>query len=118
MSSAFQTSLSNGVPYSQELTPAQQAGVLCGPLRSREWGLSRHGPIGYPFGLGEALAGAKAAGRKGFLICCMEEGRIKQKVAPKDLFRILADRISFCDAAAIYQYFEIGNSYFIFAVNI
>ena len=45
-------------------------------------------------------------------------GRVKQKAAPKDPFRIAADRISFGNVAAIYQCFKMGKFYFIFALNI
>lgn len=68
----------------------------------------------------KALADEEAAVRKDFFVLlygCGSEGRIKQKIAPKDLFRIAENRISFGDAAATYQCFKIGDFYFVFALD-
>ena len=68
----------------------------------------------------KALADEAAAGKKVFfvLLCLWIRGKDKTESSPKDLFRIVADRISFGDAAAIYQCFKMGKFYFIFVLNI
>lgn len=101
--------------YSRELTPASRLGAL----RSRS-GFSRRGPMRISIRSLSRLWLMKQQGRRSFLFCCVcgSEERIKQKAAPKDPFRIAADKISFGDAADIYQCFKIGNFYFIFALDI
>lgn len=56
----------------------------------------------YP-AFGEALADAEAAGRSSAVRAwiCESEGGIKQKAAPKDPFRIAADRNSFGESVAV-----------------
>ena len=107
VSTAFQMSLSNGVrTHGNWLRPAGWGHVE--GFEIHEWIIKAWPNADTHPAVGEALVDTKAAGRKSFfvLLCghghCGSEGRIKQKVAPKDLFRISADRIGFGDATAIH----------------
>lgn len=88
----------------------RRLGSYGGPLRSR----NDHKVVAQCGSLSGLWRGSGWCRSSREELCCAGmdmwiRGRVKQKAAPKDPFRIAADRISFGNVAAIYQCFKMGK---------